>query len=87
MKLAIAMTHQNIYCFVSCNEVKDFWSALNKRATVVGTTNISTKIYIIIGVFCLLKSMHELSFEEQICTRNQCEPNVIEKLCWLYHQL
>ena len=28
-----------------------------------------------------------LSFEEQICSKNQREQNFIEKWCWLYDRL
>ena len=111
--------------FVSCNEVRDFWSALNrlwnKRTSVLATTYSITDTDIMFGILssekyvlnlnfilvlakkyihdCKMKSPNitflsflvllrqELSFEEQICIKNQREQDFIEKWFWLYDQL
>ena len=111
--------------FVSYNEVKDFWSALNRwwnrRYSVLATTYSITDTDIIFGILssekyvlnlnfilvlakkyihdCKMTSQNitflsflvllrqELSFEEQICIKNQREQDFIEKWFWLYDQL
>ena len=111
--------------FVSCNKVKDFWSALNRwwnrRSSVLATTYSITDTDIIFVIFsskkyvlnlnfilviakkcihyCKLTSQdvtfvsflvllrQELSFDEQICIKNQREQDFIEKWFWLYDQL
>ena len=109
-------------CF---NEVKDFWSALNRwwnrRSSVLATTYSITDTDISFGILssekyvlnlnfilvlaknyihdCKMTSQNitflsflvllrqELSFEEQICIKNQREQDFIEKWFWLYDQL